>query len=149
MHQKIGRQAMDAWRRTILGVSAAVLCLAVVGATTEQTLPQPAPVLSAAHVETASALAAATTADVRLVGYSVPQAAATVHASWWDPWGAYGRCVLGIGVPAGVAWYFVTTLGSRAALAALRSQPAPPWAGAAAKRYANAVWNSCVRFVRS
>ena len=41
MHQKIGRQAMDAWRRTILGVSAAVLCLAVVGATTEQTLPQP------------------------------------------------------------------------------------------------------------
>jgi hypothetical protein len=86
---------------------------------------------------------------VHLAAAGRPAAISAVPVSWWDPWGNYGRCVLGIGVPVGVAWYFVVALGTRAALGALRSQPLPPWAGAGAKRYAEAVWNSCARFIAS
>jgi hypothetical protein len=164
--QKIDQQTRNASHRNVVGFAAAVLCLAVISATAGQALMQSLPAPSAAHVATAAPAsasaprvvdvyapqteAAATTSEnVRLVSYSVPLAAAMVRTGWRDTWGAYGRCVLGIGVPIGVAWYFVTALGSRAALAALRSQPAPPWAGAGAKRYANAVWNSCAQFLRS
>lgn len=155
----------DTWRRPAVGITAAALCLAVTGATAGQTLLEPAQAPIATHtamvavdapvsrlVDVTAPRANAqsiTASDVRLVDYSAPMAATTVRTGWWDTWGAYGRCVLGIGVPIGVAWYFVTALGSRAALAALRSQPAPPWAGAGAKAYANAVWNSCARFLRS
>ena len=161
MDQKIDRQISGTSLRQVVGVALALLCLAVLSMTAGRALLEGPPATSATHVATAPASASAprlvdvdtprtdAAADVRLVSYSVSRGSVTVRTGWWGTWGAYGRCVLGIGVPVGVAWYFVTTLGSRAALSALRSQPAPPWAGAAAKRYANAVWNSCAQFLRS
>ncbi|GAA3222227.1 hypothetical protein GCM10017691_08060 [Pseudonocardia petroleophila] len=146
-------------RRYAFGLATAALAVAVTGASV-------GPALSV-DGGTPSGLAATTSLvdgpTMRIVDSPAPQASPAVNlvavhtlaaapaarASWWHPWGDYGRCVLGIGVPVGVAWYFVTTLGTRTALAALRRQPLPPWAGAGAKRYADAVWNSCARFIAS
>lgn len=150
-------------RRCTLGLATAALAVAVTGASVAPSLlpgSDSSPGVAATaiigldpaiRIVGPSAPPPQAAPAVRLVSVRTPVAstAATSPASWWDPWGNYGRCVLGIGVPIGVAWYFVTTLGTRAALGALRGQPLPPWAGAGAKRCAEAVWNSCSRFIAS
>lgn len=71
---------------------------------------------------------------------------------WWNTLGNYARCVLGIGVPAGFAWYAIATLGVKAALSAAmnsgRGLP-PGFAGTAGRQYARWVWDGCSRFLRS
>lgn len=146
-------------RRYAFGLATAALAVAVTGASVGPALladggnpPSIAAVTSVVDgpaVRIVGSPAPHASPAMNLVAVHTPAAASVARGSWWHPWGDYGRCVLGIGVPVGVAWYFVTTLGTRTALAALRRQPLPPWAGAGAKRYADAVWNSCARFIAS
>lgn len=72
---------------------------------------------------------------------------------FWSGFSNYMRCILGVGVPLGVAAVFVTFLGWAGAWSALRGAisagtPLPGW-GTIVRWYLTPVWNSCYRFVKS
>lgn len=73
---------------------------------------------------------------------------------FWNVFGNYLRCVLGIGVPAGVAGLFVAYVGYTglqlmAMNYAARFVPGPGWVMNIVRPYAGWVWNGCRQFVRS
>lgn len=76
--------------------------------------------------------------------------AASVGLAPAGAFGNYAKCVLGIGIPSGIALYFVASVGTRAAFQMLKGHTPPGGPmGVVAKRYASKVWNACGRFIRS
>lgn len=137
------RQAVARPVMTIMAlvVATALIAVGVAGREIGPVNGQPVIALAAAHVTNAERPATAP------VDRQVP--ALTRLAG--NPARDYAMCVLGVGVPLGVALYFISVVGTKAAWHVLKNQKVPPGgpAGVAAKGYATKVWNSCGRFVRS
>jgi hypothetical protein len=74
---------------------------------------------------------------------------------FWSYLGSYFGCILGVGVPVGVAIAFATYIGAAALYIMATNQiinfrpGGPPWLSAVVKPYVRVVYNNCRRFIKS
>ncbi|GGM16049.1 hypothetical protein [Nakamurella endophytica] len=80
------------------------------------------------------------------------RAATILPASFWGRTWDYTQCIVGAGVPLGVAIYFAAEIGTRIAFNALLNinrSIIPGVSGPMMRWYAQQVWNACSRFINS
>jgi hypothetical protein len=92
----------------------------------------------------------------QVVDFHRPGIALPVTADpFWSYLGNYFACIIGVGVPAGVAIAFVTYIGAEALYILATNKiinyrpGGPPWLSSLVKPYVRVVYNNCRRFIKS